>query len=409
MINDNLNKLKNLASEELSGAIWLWYSADGSDRLFDLHVSDKYSSPTFAILTKDDIFLLVSSLDADLDSGIPTRVYSDQKELAELLIEVFKQNNWPANIFLNYSESGDHKVDSLGHGLFLSLTRRLEEIYKYNQKQPPQFLSAEELFYSLVERRSELQISRMKIAAERAVDILKSGFSEISEGMSEHEIASVIHRYTEATRDDFCKRYGVSSETYSWNKEACPIILVGPNLAKGGHADTSDYRIQSGETIYADFGVKLTFEDGATVSSDLQRMAYLPQPYEENPPAEVQKVFNTLVSAISSGIAAAKPNVYGYEVDEVVRSGIVEAGFPNYDHSTGHPIGEVAHNPGTLIGVRDNPRAQRTLKKFGTYTIEPRCQVPNGGSIEEMVLVTENGGQTLCERQTKLWIVGQNM
>ncbi len=409
MNSDNLKKMKALATEDLPGAVWLWYSTDGSDRLFDLHISDKYSSPTFAFLTEDDLFLLVSTLDADIDSGIPTRVYSGQSELTGLLQEAFQQENWPGKVFLNFSESGDHKVDSLGHGVFQSLTNRISKLYEKNKKAAPQFLSAEELFYSLVERRSELQISRMQVAAERAVDIIRSGFSSISQGMSEHEIAAAIQNYMEATSEGFCKQNGITSETYSWNKDACPIVLVGPNLAKGGHADTSDYRIQPGETIYADFGVKLMFDDGGTVSSDLQRMAYLPHENEENPPSEVQKVFDTLVSSIDSGIKAAKANVFGYEVDEIVRSGIVDAGFPNYDHSTGHPIGEVAHNPGTLIGIADNPRAQRTLKNFGTYTIEPRCQVPNGGSIEEMILVTSNGGRTLCDPQTTLWIVGRNI
>lgn len=95
-----------------------------------------------------------------------------------------------------------------------------------------------------------------------------------------------------------------------------------------------------------------------------------------------------------------------YQVDEAVRSVIREAGFPNYNHATGHPVAEVAHSPGTLIAPRDNPRGQKVIQPHGTYTIEPRCQVPNGGSIEEMVVATEDGGRPLCERQTELWIVG---
>jgi len=67
----------------------------------------------------------------------------------------------------------------------------------------------------------------------------------------------------------------------------------------------------------------------------------------------------------------------------------------------------MAHSPGTLLRLKDNVRAQRKIQNRGTYTIEPRCQVANGGSIEEMVMVTDDLGITLCEPQTTLWAVGR--
>lgn len=409
MTPDNLEKIKKLANDQLQDGVWVWFSADGSDRLFDLHLTDKYSSPTYALIYPGSIQLLISTLDADIDFGIKAKVCSNPETLTQILSDQFADAGWPKTVFLNFSKSADPKVDSLGHGSFLSLVNRISQIYTNAGHQEPSFESAEDLFYSLIERRSEKQIERMKIAAERAVDILKKSFSKVKLGMSERDIFELVQKTMHETQEEFCKLNRVTTETYSWNKEACPIVLVGPNLQKGGHAETSEYCIHEGETIYADFGVKLTFSDGGTVSSDLQRMAYLPKSNEENTPADVQKVFSTLVTSIREGVKSIRPGMFGYEVDNIVRSHITGKGFPNYDHSTGHPIGEVAHSPGTLIGVRENPRAQRKIQNLGTYTIEPRCQVPNGGSIEEMVLVTDRGGVTLCEPQTELWIVGRNL
>ena len=408
MNKETCEKMSRL-QEQLKGVIWVWFSADGSDRLFDTYLTDKCSSPTYALIYPGTIQLLVSTLDADINFGIQANVYSNAQNLSVLLADQFKLAGWPQKIFLNFSESGDPKVDSLGHGQFLSITDKISQLYKDAGHLVPAFESAEDMFYLLIEQRSTQQIEHMKVAAHRAEVILKKSFAKIKAGMSEHEILHLIQRTMQDTQQDFCKLHNVTLETYSWNEESCPIVLVGPNLQKGGHAETSEYCIKEGETIYADFGVKLTFSDGGTVSSDLQRMAYLPRQDEENAPATVQKVFDVLSTAISEGINRIQPGMLGYEVDDIVRSHITEAGFPSYDHSTGHPIGEVAHSPGTLIGKKENPRSHRKIQSMGTYTIEPRCQVINGGSIEEMVLVTDNGGVTLCDPQTKLWVVGRNI
>ena len=408
MKNDQLERLEAVAKEDLGDAVWLWASADSSDRLFSLYVSAKTTSPSFALFGARRSKMIISGLDADSTYDIDTSIYGGGVSAEQRLAEELGEFGWPKKIYLNFSSSGDPKVDTLGHGQFIKISQTLKHLYGKEKLSEPDLESAEELFYSLIERRSPTQIERMKIAADRALKILKHCFERVVPGMSEREIYDQIQSFTASTSDEFCRENAVSNEEYSWNSEFCPIVLVGPNLTKGGHAETTDFQIEPGHTIYADFGVKLTFDDGVTVSSDLQRMAYLPKPGETKPPEEVMRVFDTLVDAISTGIRIAKPGVKGCQVDEAVRGKIVEAGYPSYDHSTGHPIGEVAHSPGTLLAPSDNPRGQKVLKDKGTYTIEPRIQIANGGSIEEMVLVTPNGGITLCDQQTKLWVVGQN-
>jgi Xaa-Pro aminopeptidase len=405
MTNDQLDRVIGVCKVEIGDAVWLWFSADSSDRLFTDFISAKTTSPSYAIFSQSKQKLIVSTLDADVRHDMEVHVYGGNISLPIALEIELKELQWPETIYLNFSKSGDPKVDTLGHGLFLRISRQISSTYKKNGRPKPAFLSAESLFYSVIERRSERQLLRMRTAAARALDVIRTCLLGVREGMSEREIYQSFQTYTKISTKMFCEENQVVKEEFAWNKEFCPIVLVGPNLVKGGHAETSDHCIRRGDTIYADFGVKLTFEDGVTVSSDLQRMAYLLNIDEKYPPKEVLGVFNTLVSAIDAGIQKAAAGVFGHEVDDAVRSVITSAGYPSYDHSTGHPIGEVAHSPGTLIAPRENPRARKKLRDRGTYTIEPRIQIANGGSIEEMVLVTEEGCVSLCERQRDLWIV----
>ena len=63
------------------------------------------------------------------------------------------------------------------------------------------------------------------------------------------------------------------------------------------------------------------------------------------------------------------------------------------------------HDTGAIISLKKSKRANLELVDSGIYTLEPRIAIPNGGSIEEMVLVTKFGGIPLCTPQTKLYIV----
>ena len=163
--------------------------------------------------------------------------------------------------------------------------------------------------------------------------------------------------------------------------------------------------LKKGDTIYCDFGVKLISKSGQKYASDLQRMGYALLPGEKVAPLTIQKVFDTLVEAISIGIKNCTPSRKGYEIDSLVRNYILSKGFPNYNHSTGHPVGEEAHGLGTSIAPKGAMHSDLFLKSNGVYTIEPRIQIKNGGSIEEMVLVTDSGGVTLCEPQRTLYLI----
>ncbi len=382
------------------------YSSENSDPYFSKFITDKTIVPAVSILSNNQKTLMVHNLDYEniknFDGDI--LIYSDENSLLKNIFETLKNLNFPKNIYLNFSDKLDTQTDVLGYGLFKFLTDNISAYYHKNNKSIPDFLSADELIYSLMDTKNEEDIKYMKIAANRALEILNTAFTKIKIGMTEKQILNLVHSIFEK-KPYYFKKYGIVKEEFSWEPELCPVVLIGPNLKKGGHSGAENYKLQRGQTIYFDFGVKIFLKNGKKYSSDIQRMGYALKLKEAVPPPEVQKVFDTLTQAIKLGIENCKPSVKGYEIDQIVRNYILNNGYPDYNHATGHPVGETAHSPGTSFSPKGHKRSSLFLQENGVYTIEPRIQIENGGSIEEMVQVTKNGGITLCPTQKKLYLI----
>lgn len=384
-------------------SIWVMYDDNESDKYFRKYITDKTIVSTYTICSKDKCYIFVNKLDYDNIKDEPNVIkYENTAELKENMLKVLKSLGFPSKIYLNYSDNMDVSVDILGHGAYKYITKLFKEIYN-NSEVKPKFRSADKLIYALIDTKTSEEICYMKIAARRALEILEEAFKNIKTGMTEKEIVDLVHKIF-MKKPEYFKEYNIVNEEYSWSQDSCPVVLVGPSLLKGGHAVASNEILKKGYTIYFDFGVTIILNDGRRFSSDIQRMGYALQDTENNAPKEVQDVFNTLVNAIETGINNAKPSNKGYMIDEIVRGYILNAGYPNYNHSTGHPVGEKAHNPGTRLSPKSK-LSELYLQENGVYTIEPRIAINNGGSIEEMVLVTKNGGITLCDAQKELYII----
>lgn len=386
--------------------VWITYCDEHSDYVFEKYICNDTIVPSCAVITPNNSYIIVNELDYDNinQEDFTVLKFNANNKLIDILKDVLeKELNFPSNIYLSYSTLNDTQTDILGYGIYQFLNKNISDLYNSNSKLLT-FNSAENIIYSLFDRKEPKTIERLKIAADRALNILEETFNNLHENMTELEIVNLTHDISENKKNSE-KIQDVINEQYSWKEELCPIVLVGPSLEKGGHAIASDQKLTKGLTIYFDFGVSLTFSDGEKVSSDLQRMGYFLKDDETTAPKEVEDVFNTLVKSIDLGIENIKPGLKGYEIDEKVRGYITNKGYPSYNHSTGHSIGEEAHNPGTLIGTKESKLANLRIQKFGVYTIEPRIAINNGGSIEEMIYVTENGGVSLSRRQKELYLV----
>ncbi len=410
--------LSNITSliQKYDAKMWVMINDDESDKIFTRYFSGDLFSRTICFVTKTNIYLIVCSLDADnLYSGIFSNieqsrkivkyyVYNNAQEMDRYIEEIIAQNKFPKEISLSYSTMSDNNTDILTHGAYIYLTSLLKKPYKKYEKKV-KFVSAENIIYELASKKTESQVERLRILANITDEILKESFKKIKVGDTEREISLLTNNIMNDKMRKIISRklYNIVDFDVAWDN--CPIVLTGENLAKGGHSLPSDKKLKCGDTIYFDFGIKAVFEDGESLYTDMQRMGYALKDGESMPPKSVMKVFKTLVDAIEEGIENCKPGVLAYKIDDIVRGKILSSGYINYNHATGHPVGLAVHDIGAVISTRSSKRARLPLIENGIYTLEPRINIPNGGSIEEMILVTKYGGKPLTAPQKDIYLV----
>ncbi|HEX5808206.1 MAG TPA: M24 family metallopeptidase, partial [Anaerolineales bacterium] len=162
---------------------------------------------------------------------------------------------------------------------------------------------------------------------------------------------------------------------------------------------------ERGHIIHFDFGVK--YED---YCSDIQRLVYVLREGETEPPAEVQRGFLTIRTAIEKSREAMQPGATGNSIDVIAREILLDAGYPEYQHALGHQLGRVAHDGGALLGplwekYGDSPNQK--LEVGQVFTIEPGLAVPGSGyvALEEDVVIMGTGAEYVGEPQRQIVLI----
>ena len=127
-------------------------------------------------------------------------------------------------------------------------------------------------------------------------------------------------------------------------------------------------------------------------------------------PADVQYAFDVVYGAIKAGESMLTPGTPGWQVDEAARDFIVDNDFDEYMHAFGHLLGRVAHDGATVLGPQWERYAgicELPVEVGNIFTLELHVVVPNRGimSLEEDVLVTEDGVEYLSIPQTELRLI----
>jgi Xaa-Pro aminopeptidase len=302
------------------------------------------------------------------------------------LLAVLEKIN-PASIAINTS-TDDVLADGLSHGMYqllcgyLAGTRFLDRL-----------VLASAVIASLRGRKTREEQALIRAAVLDTEWILAETFTFARVGMNEIEIARFMKQ----------KMAEMNLEP-AWTPSGCPIVNAGPD-SPVGHAEPGSFRLQPGQLLHIDFGVR---KKG--YCSDLQRVAYVLMPGEEQPPEEVQRAFNTITGAIQLAVAALKPGMTGAEVDAVARQAVTAAGYIEFKHALGHQLGRFAHDGGGLLGPaweRYGSTPLQPVEAGQVYTIEPSLLLPGVGclGIEEDVCVTEDGAAFFSTPQSRLIVL----
>ncbi len=291
----------------------------------------------------------------------------------------------PRQIAINFSRS-DPAADGLTHGMFQLLDDMLQGTTFVDC-----LTSADEVIAALRGRKSPTEIARVRSAVRAAEEIFRRVGRSIRPGLTEREVAQMFK--------ELAAEEGMG---LAWGADHCPTVTAGPDSAVG-HAIPGDHVLRPGQLLQADFGVR---KDGFV--SDLQRSWYLPEEGESQLPPEVLAGWEAARKALEAGREALRPGARGWEVDQVARHTLTQAGYAEYMHAFGHHVGRTAHDGATVLGPRwerYGDSVERVVEVGNTFAIELGISVPGYGYIgcEEDVLVTTDGAEYLCEPQTELW------
>ncbi len=258
--------------------------------------------------------------------------------------------------------------------------RLLEYNYIHAAAPKANFPDASDVLASLRICKDADEIAKMQKAVQIAQNALEAALPLVKIGMTEKELASELVVQL--------LKHGSESEM-----PFAPIVSSGPNSANP-HASPTDRKLQPGDLLVVDWGAAW---EGYI--SDLTRTFAIGEV-----DAEYQKIHQVVQQANAAGRTAGKPGVPCAAVDKAARGIIEQAGYGQYfTHRTGHGIGMEGHEEPYMRG--DN---QKLLEVGMAYTVEPGIYLPgrNGVRIEDNMVVTQNGSESLSDMPREIRVLG---
>ena len=249
---------------------------------------------------------------------------------------------------------------------------------RYRKALSCDLVPATDILWSLRSVKDEEELDALVAAqriAEKALGVI---LEEIRPGVTEREIAARLQY--------LMLHFGAENMSFD------PIVVSGPNGSLP-HGVPGERAIRGGEFVTMDFGC---IYHG--YCSDMTRTVAVGFATEE-----MQKVYQTVLSAQRAGIAAARAGVTGREVDGAARAVIEAAGYGDYfGHSFGHGVGvEIHESPNA------SPSNDRPLPAGAVISAEPGIYLPGklGVRIEDVILLTEEGCQNITKAPKELLVL----
>ena len=171
-----------------------------------------------------------------------------------------------------------------------------------------------------------------------------------------------------------------------------PIVVSGPNTSLP-HGVAGERVIQKGDFVTMDVGASYM-----GYCSDMTRTVAVGYATDE-----MKHVYDTVLKAQLTAIAATKAGVPGKDIDGTARKVIADAGYGEYfGHGYGHSLGlEIHENP--------SPNASNVepLPAGVVWSAEPGIYLPGkfGVRIEDVTIITEEGCEDITGSPKNLIIV----
>ena len=260
------------------------------------------------------------------------------------------------------------------------LTMRVLELEMVQWNAPDlQVIPAESLLSGLRVTKDADELAHMGQAVAIAEEALARTLEELSPGMTEQEVATLLMMNL--------LRGGSDGVPFA------PLVQSGPNSASP-HGATSSRRLETGDLLLIDYGAAV-----GGYFSDITRTFAI----GELAP-ELTRVHEIVREANAAGRAAARPGVPCQDVDRSARRVIEEAGYgPYFIHRTGHGLGLEVHEPPYMVEGNT-----RRLEVGMTFTVEPGIYLPGRGGVrvEDNVVITEDGSKSLTTLERRLQVIG---
>ena len=222
------------------------------------------------------------------------------------------------------------------------------------------------------------EIEKIKLACSITDEILEKVLPKIRVGMSEKELVGLLYN----------ESFKAGADCMSFE----PIIASGWRGSLP-HGRPTNKIIEPGELVTIDFGIVID-----NYQSDMTRTVGM-----KNISQELREIYETVRKAQQAAVDLVAPGVEAYRVDSIARNIITNAGYGEYfTHGLGHGIGI-----GGDIPMMNSDNKNKLCSNM-VLTCEPGIYIPNMGGvrIEDVVLVTQDGGEALTKSDKSLILVG---
>ncbi len=228
--------------------------------------------------------------------------------------------------------------------------------------------------------KSPAELALLRVSVEHTLEAHRQAMRALRPGLYEYEIAALME-YT-------FERAGCERPAYP------PIVGSGPNSTVL-HYSESRRQMQAGEVVVIDVGPEC-----GGYASDVTRTLPVSGKFNERQ----REIYQIVLAAQQAAMAAVRPgmtlakegenSLYKIAYDYINTHGKDKHGQPlgqYFIHGLGHHVGLAVHDAGDPY---------RPLEPGMVVTIEPGIYIPEenlGVRIEDMVLVTKDGGELLTD------------